>query len=286
MGCLGMVSDWIVIMCLTCAISKFQVSSAIELDRKADDYINSCNAGCCNEDYFLALAPCPPPTKTHLLCDIPLKLTCRERTLILRNCIVDLSQDAISEVFKTCNQSLEVQCEDFFSLCRNVSRFNCGSPQFIKPSSTTVPPQVIYTSIPSYDVTNSYMNDSGLDVGVTGGRPELPVLNAGSGDRNWWPLLSLLTVPLLVAAICFVYCARKRRNSRSLEISNKDDEAMEKNLLEAEMQPKKERETYKSQDDLFRKIPYIDEDVFVDDTSELESCVDDLTNDVIDMKQY
>lgn len=286
MGCLGMVSDWIVIMCLTCAISKFQVSSAIELDRKADDYINSCNAGCCNEDYFLALAPCPPPTKTHLLCDIPLKLTCRERTLILRNCIVDLSQDAISEVFKTCNQSLEVQCEDFFSLCRNVSRFNCGSPQFIKPSSTTVPPQFIYTSTPSYDVTNSYMNDSGLDVGVTGGRPELPVLNAGSGDRNWWPLLSLLTVPLLVAAICFVYCARKRRNSGSLEISNKDDEAMEKNLLEAEMQPKKERETYKSQDDLFRKIPYIDEDVFVDDTSELESCVDDLTNDVIDMKQY
>lgn len=286
MGCLGMVSDWIVIMCLTCAISKFQVSSAIELDRKADDYINSCNAGCCNEDYFLALAPCPPPTKTHLLCDTPLKLTCRERTLILRNCIVDLSQDAISEVFKTCNQSLEVQCEDFFSLCRNVSRFNCGSPQFIKPSSTTVPPQVIYTSTPSYDVTNSYMNDSGLDVGVTGGRPELPVLNAGSGDRNWWPLLSLLTVPLLVAAICFVYCARKRRNSGSLEISNKDDEAMEKNLLEAEMQPKKERETYKSQDDLFRKIPYIDEDVFVDDTSELESCVDDLTNDVIDMKQY
>lgn len=286
MGCLGMVSDWIVIMCLTCAISKFQVSSEIELDRKADDYINSCNAGCCNEDYFLALAPCPPPTKTHLLCDIPLKLTCRERTLILRNCIVDLSQDAISEVFKTCNQSLEVQCEDFFSLCRNVSRFNCGSPQFIKPSSTTVPPQVIYTSTPSYDVTNSYMNDSGLDVGVTGGRPELPVLNAGSGDRNWWPLLSLLTVPLLVAAICFVYCARKRRNSGSLEISNKDDEAMEKNLLEAEMQPKKERETYKSQDDLFRKIPYIDEDVFVDDTSELESCVDDLTNDVIDMKQY
>lgn len=286
MGCLGMVSDWIVIMCLTCAISKFQVSSAIELDRKADDYINSCNAGCCNEDYFLALAPCPPPTKTHLLCDIPLKLTCRERTLILRNCIVDLSPDAISEVFKTCNQSLEVQCEDFFSLCRNVSRFNCGSPQFIKPSSTTVPPQVIYTSTPSYDVTNSYMNDSGLDVGVTGGRPELPVLNAGSGDRNWWPLLSLLTVPLLVAAICFVYCARKRRNSGSLEISNKDDEAMEKNLLEAEMQPKKERETYKSQDDLFRKIPYIDEDVFVDDTSELESCVDDLTNDVIDMKQY
>lgn len=286
MGCLGMVSDWIVIMCLTCAISKYQVSSAIELDRKADDYINSCNAGCCNEDYFLALAPCPPPTKTHLLCDIPLKLTCRERTLILRNCIVDLSQDAISEVFKTCNQSLEVQCEDFFSLCRNVSRFNCGSPQFIKPSSTTVPPQVIYTSTPSYDVTNSYMNDSGLDVGVTGGRPELPVLNAGSGDRNWWPLLSLLTVPLLVAAICFVYCARKRRNSGSLEISNKDDEAMEKNLLEAEMQPKKERETYKSQDDLFRKIPYIDEDVFVDDTSELESCVDDLTNDVIDMKQY
>lgn len=286
MGCLGMVSDWIVIMCLTCAISKFQVSSAIELDRKADDYINSCNAGCCNEDYFLALAPCPPPTKTHLLCDIPLKLTCRERTLILRNCIVDLSQDAISEVFKTCNQSLEVQCEDFFSLCRNVSRFNCGSPQFIKPSSTTVPPQVIYTSTPSYDVTNSYMNDSGLDVGVTGGRPELPVLNAGSGDRNWWPLLSLLTVPLLVAAICFVYCARKRRNSGSLEISNKDDEAMEKNLLEAEMQPKKERETYKSQDDLFRKIPYIDEDVFVDDTSELESCVDNLTNDVIDMKQY
>lgn len=286
MGCLGMVSDWIVIMCLTCAISKFQVSSAIELDRKADDYINSCNAGCCNEDYFLALAPCPPPTKTHLLCDIPLKLTCRERTLILRNCIVDLSQDAISEVFKTCNQSLEVQCEDFFSLCRNVSRFNCGSPEFIKPSSTTVPPQVIYTSTPSYDVTNSYMNDSGLDVGVTGGRPELPVLNAGSGDRNWWPLLSLLTVPLLVAAICFVYCARKRRNSGSLEISNKDDEAMEKNLLEAEMQPKKERETYKSQDDLFRKIPYIDEDVFVDDTSELESCVDDLTNDVIDMKQY
>lgn len=286
MGCLGMVSDWIVIMCLTCAISKFQVSSAIGLDRKADDYINSCNAGCCNEDYFLALAPCPPPTKTHLLCDIPLKLTCRERTLILRNCIVDLSQDAISEVFKTCNQSLEVQCEDFFSLCRNVSRFNCGSPQFIKPSSTTVPPQVIYTSTPSYDVTNSYMNDSGLDVGVTGGRPDLPVLNAGSGDRNWWPLLSLLTVPLLVAAICFVYCARKRRNSGSLEISNKDDEAMEKNLLEAEMQPKKERETYKSQDDLFRKIPYIDEDVFVDDTSELESCVDDLTNDVIDMKQY
>lgn len=286
MGCLGMVSDWIVIMCLTCAISKFQVSSAIELDRKADDYINSCNAGCCNEDYFLALAPCPPPTKTHLLCDIPLKLTCRERTLILRNCIVDLSQDAISEVFKTCNQSLEVQCEDFFSLCRNVSRFNCGSPQFIKPSSTTVPPQVIYTSTPSYDVTNSYMNDSGLDVGVTGGRPELPVLNAGSGDRNWWPLLSLLTVPLLVAAICFVYCARKRRNSGSLEISNKDDEAMEKNLLEAEMQPKKERETYKSQDDLFRKIPYIDEDVLVDDTSEFESCVDDLTNDVIDMKQY
>lgn len=286
MGCLGMVSDWIVIMCLTCAISKFQVSSAIELDRKADDYINSCNAGCCNEDYFLALAPCPPPTKTHLLCDTPLKLTCRERTLILRNCIVDLSQDAISEVFKTCNQSLEVQCEDFFSLCRNVSRFNCGSPQFIKPSSTAVPPQVIYTSTPSYDVTNSYMNDSGLDVGVTGGRPELPVLNAGSGDRNWWPLLSLLTVPLLVAAICFVYCARKRRNSGSLEISNKDDEAMEKNLLEAEMQPKKERETYKSQDDLFRKIPYIDEDVFVDDTSELESCVDDLTNDVIDMKQY
>lgn len=286
MGCLGMVSDWIVIMCLTCAISKFQVSSAIELDRKADDYINSCNAGCCNEDYFLALAPCPPPTKTHLLCDTPLKLTCRERTLILRNCIVDLSPDAISEVFKTCNQSLEVQCEDFFSLCRNVSRFNCGSPQFIKPSSTAVPPQVIYTSTPSYDVTNSYMNDSGLDVGVTGGRPELPVLNAGSGDRNWWPLLSLLTVPLLVAAICFVYCARKRRNSRSLEISNKDDEAMEKNLLEAEMQPKKERETYKSQDDLFRKIPYIDEDVFVDDTSELESCVDDLTNDVIDMKQY
>lgn len=286
MGCLGMVSDWIVIMCLTCAISKFQVLSAIGLDRKADDYINSCNAGCCNEDYFLALAPCPPPTKTHLLCDIPLKLTCRERTLILRNCIVDLSQDAISEVFKTCNQSLEVQCEDFFSLCRNVSRFNCGSPQFIKPSSTTVPPQVIYTSTPSYDVTNSYMNDSGLDVGVTGGRPELPVLNAGSGDRNWWPLLSLLTVPLLVAAICFVYCARKRRNSGSLEISNKDDEAMEKNLLEAQMQPKKERETYKSQDDLFRKIPYIDEDVFVDDTSELESCVDDLTNDVIDMKQY
>lgn len=286
MGCLGMVSDWIVIMCLTCAISKFQVSSAIELDRKADDYINSCNAGCCNEDYFLALAPCPPPTKTHLLCDTPLKLTCRERTLILRNCVVDLSQDAISEVFKTCNQSLEVQCEDFFSLCRNVSRFNCGSPEFIKPSSTTVPPQVIYTSTPSYDVTNSYMNDSGLDVGVTGGRPELPVLNAGSGDRNWWPLLSLLTVPLLVAAICFVYCARKRRNSGSLEISNKDDEAMEKNLLEAEMQPKKERETYKSQDDLFRKIPYIDEDVFVDDTSELESCVDDLTNDVIDMKQY
>lgn len=286
MGCLGMVSDWIVIMCLTCAISKFQVSSAIGLDRKADDYINSCNAGCCNEDYFLALAPCPPPTKTHLLCDIPLKLTCRERTLILRNCIVDLSQDAISEVFKTCNQSLEVQCEDFFSLCRNVSRFNCGSPQFIKPSSTTVPPQVIYTSTPSYDVTNSYMNDSGLDVGVTGGRPELPVLNAGSGDRNWWPLLSLLTVPLLVAAICFVYCARKRRNSGSLEISNKDDEAMEKNLLEAEMQPKKERETYKSQDDLFRKIPYIDEDVLVDDTSEFESCVDDLTNDVIDMKQY
>lgn len=286
MGCLGMVSDWIVIMCLTCAISKFQVSSAIGLDRKADDYINSCNAGCCNEDYFLAFAPCPPPTKTHLLCDIPLKLTCRERTLILRNCIVDLSQDAISEVFKTCNQSLEVQCEDFFSLCRNVSRFNCGSPQFIKPSSTTVPPQVIYTSTPSYDVTNSYVNDSGLDVGVTGGRPELPVLNAGSGDRNWWPLLSLLTVPLLVAAICFVYCARKRRNSGSLEISNKDDEAMEKNLLEAEMQPKKERETYKSQDDLFRKIPYIDEDVFVDDTSELESCVDDLTNDVIDMKQY
>lgn len=286
MGCLGMVSDWIVIMCLTCAISKFQVSSAIELDRKADDYINSCNAGCCNEDYFLALAPCPPPTKTHLLCDTPLKLTCRERTLILRNCIVDLSQDAISEVFKTCNQSLEVQCEDFFSLCRNVSRFNCGSPQFIKPSSTAVPPQVIYTSTASYDVTNSYMNDSGLDVGVTGGRPELPVLNAGSGDRNWWPLLSLLTVPLLVAAICFVYCARKRRNSGSLEISNKDDEAMEKNLLEAEMQPKKERETYKSQDDLFRKIPYIDEDVFVDDTSELESCVDDLTNDVIDMKQY
>lgn len=286
MGCLGMVSDWIVIMCLTCAISKFQVSSAIELDRKADDYINSCNAGCCNEDYFLALAPCPPPTKTHLLCDTPLKLTCRERTLILRNCIVDLSQDAISEVFKTCNQSLEVQCEDFFSLCRNVSRFNCGSPQFIKPSSTTVLPQVIYTSTQSYDVTNSYMNDSGLDVGVTGGRPELPVLNAGSGDRNWWPLLSLLTVPLLVAAICFVYCARKRRNSGSLEISNKDDEAMEKNLLEAEMQPKKERETYKSQDDLFRKIPYIDEDVFVDDTSELESCVDDLTNDVIDMKQY
>lgn len=286
MGCLGMVSDWIVIMCLTCAISKFQVLSAIGLDRKADDYINSCNAGCCNEDYFLALAPCPPPTKTHLLCDIPLKLTCRERTLILRNCIVDLSQDAISEVFKTCNQSLEVQCEDFFSLCRNVSRFNCGSPQFIKPSSTTVPPQVIYTSTPSYDVTNSYVNDSGLDVGVTGGRPELPVLNAGSGDRNWWPLLSLLTVPLLVAAICFVYCARKRRNSGSLEISNKDDEAMEKNLLEAEMQPKKERETYKSQDDLFRKIPYIDEDVFVDDTSELESCVDDLTNDVIDMKQY
>lgn len=76
------------------------------------------------------------------------------------------------------------------------------------------------------------------------------------------------------------------RNSGSLEISNKDDEAMEKNLLEAEMQPKKERETYKSQDDLFRKIPYIDEDVFVDDTSELESCVDDLTNDVIDMNQY
>lgn len=286
MGCLGMVSDWIVIMCLTCAISKYQVSSAIGLERKADDYINSCNAGCCNEDYFLALAPCPPPTKTHLLCDIPLKLTCRERTLILRNCIVDLSQDAISEVFKTCNQSLEVQCEDFFSLCRNVSRFNCGSPQFIKPSSTTVPPQVIYTSTPSYDVTNSYMNDSGLDVGVTGGRPELPVLNAGSGDRNWWPLLSLLTVPLLVAAICFVYCARKRRNSGSLEISIKDDEAMEKNLLEAEMQPKKERETYKSQDDLFRKIPYIDEDVLVDDTSEFESCVDDLTNDVIDMKQY
>nr|XP_034326838.1 uncharacterized protein LOC117689484 isoform X1 [Crassostrea gigas] len=281
-----MVSDWIVIMCLTCAISKYQVSSAKGLERKADDYINSCNAGCCNEDYFLALAPCPPPTKTHLLCDIPLKLTCRERTLILRNCIVDLSQDAISEVFKTCNQSLEVQCEDFFSLCRNVSRFNCGSPQFIKPSSTTVPPQVIYTSTPSYDVTNSYMNDSGLDVGVTGGRPELPVLNAGSGDRNWWPLLSLLTVPLLVAAICFVYCARKRRNSGSLEISNKDDEAMEKNLLEAEMQPKKERETYKSQDDLFRKIPYIDEDVLVDDTSEFESCVDDLTNDVIDMKQY
>lgn len=189
--------------------SILQVSSAIGLGRKADEFINSCNAGRCNKDYFLALAPCPPPTKTHLLCDIPLKLTCRERTLILRNCIVDLSPDAISEVFKTCNQSLEVQCEDFFSLCRNVSRFNCGSLQFIKPSSPTVPPQVIYTSTSAYDVTNSYINDSGLDVGVTGGRPELPVLNAGSGDRNWWPLLSLLAVPLLVA-VC-VYCARKKR---------------------------------------------------------------------------
>lgn len=259
MGCLGMVSDWIVIMCLTCAISKFQVSSAIGLGRKADEYINSCNAGRCNEDYFLALAPCPPPTKTHLLCDIPLKLTCRERTLILRNCIVDLSPDAISEVFKTCNQSLVVQCEDFFSLCRNVSRFNCGSPQFIKPSSPTVPPQVIYTSSPAYDVTNSYINDSGLDVGVTGGRPELPVLNAGSGDRNWWLLLSLLAVPLLVA-VC-VYCARKKRNSGSLKFTDKDDEAVEKNLIEAELQHEKKSERCKSQDDLFAEIPYIDENV-------------------------
>lgn len=287
MGCLGMVSDWIVIMCLTCAISKYQVSSAKGLERKADDYINSCNAGCCNEDYFLALAPCPPPTKTHLLCDTPLKLTCRERTLILRNCIVDLSPDAISEVFKTCNQSLEVQCEDFFSLCRNVSRFNCGSPQFIKPSSTAVPPQVIYTSTPSYDVTNSYMNDSGLDVGVTGGRPELPVLNAGSGDRNWWPLLSLLAVPLLVAAVCFVCCARKRRNSGSLKISDKDDEAMGQNLIEAEKQPKKESERCKSQIDLHPELPYIDEDVDENDNNESESCVDDPSSDIIDIKmQY
>lgn len=286
MGCLGMVSDWIVIMCLTCAISKFQVSSAIELRRKADEYINSCNAGRCNEDSLLALAPCPPPTKTHLLCDIPLRLTCRERTLILRNCIVDLSPDAISEVFKTCNQSSEVQCEDFFILCRNVSRFKCGSPQFIKPSSSTVPPQVIYTSTPTYDVTNSYMNDSDLGVGVTGGRPELPILNAGSGDRNWWPFLSLLVVPILIAVLCFVYCARKKRRRSNHGYSDVHEEKLIniETKTETEMQQKKKRDSYIGQGDKFKEFRYIDEDD-VDDEEEV--CVDDHSNKIIDTnKQY
>lgn len=285
MGCLGMVSDWIVIMCLTCAISKFQVSSAKGLEQKAEDYTTSCNVGRCNQDYFLALAPCPPPTKTHLLCDIPSNLGCRERTIILGNCIEDLSQDAIYEVFKTCNQSLEVQCEDFFSLCKNVSRFNCGRPQIIKPSPTAVPPQVIFTSTPTYDdVTNSYMNDSDLGVWVTRDRPELPVLNAGSGDKNWWPLLSLLVVPPLVA-IVYVCFARKRRDSRNLKAT---DNVQEK-LIETEMQrteEKNKRDTCISQDELFAGIPYIDEDRYRVNTEELDSCVDDPSKIIDTNEQY
>lgn len=51
------------------------------------------------------------------------------------------------------------------------------------------------------------------------------------------------------------------RNSGSLKFTDKDDEAVEKNLIEAELQHEKKSERCKSQDDLFAEIPYIDENV-------------------------
>lgn len=77
------------------------------------------------------------------------------------------------------------------------------------------------------------------------------------------------------------------RNSGSLKISDKDDEAMGQNLIEAEKQPEKESERCKSQIDLHPELPYIDEDVDENDNNESESCVDDPSSDIIDIKmQY
>jgi hypothetical protein len=53
------------------------------------------------------------------------------------------------------------------------------------------------------------MNDS--DLSVNGSRsPEVPVMDAGVGGRNWWPLLSLLMIPLVFILACVIFLYRKR----------------------------------------------------------------------------
>ena len=185
-----------------------------------NDVEDSCTAKPWEMDQLLDFAPCPPITKTHLLCDFPVNLTCQERTRILRKCVDELiyiyklDNYAISRVFETCNQSpIMVQCDDFFILCKSVSDFKCGSPKPTKSPPTTIRPPVIQisttktTTTLAYNVSDSNLDDSDLE--VNGGRPEHPVINAGADDRNWLPLLFLLLLPIVAVILCIAYCIRR-----------------------------------------------------------------------------
>lgn len=104
-----------------------------------------------------------------------------------------------------------MQCDEFVNVCKKFSKFDCGKPVFIKPPPTTTPlptpPQV--TTLPPTVLSNSSgMNDS--DLTVNDKRPEIRVTNAGVGDRNWWPLLSLLVIPLVVVLGFVIVLCRKR----------------------------------------------------------------------------
>lgn len=104
-----------------------------------------------------------------------------------------------------------MQCDEFVNVCKKFSKFDCGKPVFIKPPPTTTPPPTPpqVTTLPPTVLSNSSgMNDS--DLTVNDKRPEIRVTNAGVGDRNWWPLLSLLVIPLVVVLGFVIVLCRKR----------------------------------------------------------------------------
>ncbi|XP_061165106.1 uncharacterized protein LOC133174078 [Saccostrea echinata] len=271
-----MVSCCSVIMCLTWFISEIQVTKLVNLRQKVEYYEYSCTTGQYSPKEFLDLAPCPPPGKTHLICDIPANITCQERTHILQNCIIYLTEAAITRTFITCNQSSKVQCVEFVNLCKNVSKFNCGTPQSIKPSTTTVPPHIVTSPVGSINRSDTSMNKS--DITVNGGRPEVPVVIAGS--RNWWPLLALLVIPIVVILVCFVYCRRKRSQKDSpVHYQQVPKRSPEVNILKDNRV--KKRDSFIGQGDKFKKVPYIDGVVNGSDGD--SSTKDDSGQEIIEM---
>lgn len=266
-------------MCVTWFISEIQVSSSENIRRKVEEYEYSYRMGQCSSEIFLDLAPCPPPGKTHLICDIPANITCQERTHILQKCIIYLTEDAITQTFKTCNQSLKVQCVEFVNLCRKVSKFKCDVLQFVTSSTTTVSPHTITPPIEIINGSDNSMNRS--DITVNGGRPEVPVVTAGS--RNWWPLLALLVIPIVVILACVVYCRRKRcQKDAPVHYQEVEKNAPEeKNFKNNKI--KKKRDSFIGQGDMFIKVPYIDAMIDETDADSDIATKDDSDQEIIEM---
>ncbi|XP_062598704.1 uncharacterized protein LOC134260137 [Saccostrea cucullata] len=105
------------------------------------------------------------------------------------------------------------------------------------------------------------MNKS--DIAVNGGRPEGPVVTAGS--RNWWPLLALIVIPIVVILACVVYCRRKRYQKgapvqyQEVETKTPEVKSLKNNRI-------KKRDSFIGQGDKFEKVPYID--AIIDETDD------------------